>query len=200
MFRLQKQHIDIRLLLRLTLPIFLELVLAASRGQRGQNHGRQRLQRHGHQSGQHHSRHAGRQPVRALSRRPSFLISQYKGAHNKGKGTAGLCAFLLLQSDRQPLHRPCCLAVLARPVLFRHSTFSSAKSWTKRSSICCITGSGLFLQAVMLSLSAYLRSNTYMKQCPFRGLSLQHHQHQRQRSLSSGDSACRAPWPSPFPP
>lgn len=161
MFRLQKQHIDIRLLLRLTLPIFLELVLQLLVGNVDKI-----------MVGNDYSATAINQAntildmlavsLSVLSAASLILISQYKGAHNKEKEQQ-VYVLSFYFNLTVSLSIGVLLAVLARPVLsaihVQPEIMDEAVIYLR------ITGSGLFLQAVMLSLSAYLRSNTYMKQC-----------------------------------
>ena len=163
MFRLQKQHIDIRLLLRLTLPIFLELVLQLLVGNVDKI-----------MVGNDYSATAINQAntildmlavsLSVLSAASLILISQYKGAHNKEKEQQ-VYVLSFYFNLTVSLSIGVLLAVLARPVLsaihVQPEIMDEAVIYLR------ITGSGLFLQAVMLSLSAYLRSNTYMKQCLF---------------------------------
>ena len=97
-----------------------------------------------------------------LSAASLILISQYKGSRDKEREDQvyvlsfyfNLTVSLLLGII---------LTVFAKPIL---SSINVQKEIMDEALIYLrITGSGLFLQATMLSLSAFLRSNTYMKQC-----------------------------------
>lgn len=163
MFALQKKHIDISLLLRLTLPIFLELVLQLLVGNVDKV-----------MVGNDYSATAINQAntildmlavsLSVLSAASLILISQYKGAQNREKERQ-VYVLSFYFNLTVSLVIGILLSVLARPVLsaihVQPEIMDEAVIYLR------ITGGGLFLQAVMLSLSAYLRSNTYMKQCLF---------------------------------
>lgn len=158
---LQKKSVDLGLLLRLTLPIFLELILQLLVGNVDKV-----------MVGNDYSATAINQAntildmlavsLSVLSAASLILISQYKGAQNKYKEQQIYIIsfyFNLFVS----LIIGILLAVLAHPVLsaihVQPEIMDEAVIYLR------ITGSGLFLQAIMLSFGAYLRSNTYMKQC-----------------------------------
>lgn len=161
MFPLQKKNIDIRLLLRLTFPIFLELVLQLLVGNVDKI-----------MVGNDYSATAINQAntildmlavsLSVLSAASLILISQYKGAQNREKEQQvyvlsfyfNLTVSLIIGILLSLLARPVLSAIHVQPEIMDESVIYLR-----------ITGGGLFLQAVMLSLSAYLRSNTYMKQC-----------------------------------
>ena len=163
MFLPHKDHIDIGLLLRLTLPIFLELVLQLLVGNVDKV-----------MVGNDYSATAINQAntildmlavsLSVLSAASLILISQYKGAKNKEKEQQ-IYVISFYFNLSVSLAIGVALSVLARPVLsaihVQPEIMDEAVIYLR------IDGGGLFLQAVTLSLSAYLRSNTYMKQCLF---------------------------------
>ena len=161
MFSFHKKTIDIRLLLRLTLPIFLELLLQLLVGNVDKV-----------MVGDDYSATAINQAnsildmltvsLSVLSAASLILISQYKGAQNRQKERQ-IYVLSFYFNLAVSLGIGILLSVLARPVLsaihVQPEIMDEAVIYLR------VTGGGLFLQAVMLSLSAFLRSNTYMKQC-----------------------------------
>ena len=160
-FSIHSHSVDIHLLLRLTLPIFLELVMQLLVGNVDKI-----------MVANDHSATAINQAnsildmltvsLSVLSAASLILISQYKGARDKEKEEQvyvlsfyfNLTVSLLLGAI---------LTVFAKPIL---SSINVQEEIMDEALIYLrITGGGLFLQATMLSLSAFLRSNTYMKQC-----------------------------------
>ncbi len=159
-FHLPK-NFDLRLLLRITIPIFLELILQLLVGNVDKI-----------MVGNDYSATAINQAntildmlavsLSVLSAASLILISQYKGAQNREKEEQVYVLsfyFNLFVS----LGIGMLLALLARPVL--SAIRVPPEIMDESVAYLRITGGGLFLQAVMFSLSAYLRSNTYMKQC-----------------------------------
>ncbi|WP_418765209.1 MATE family efflux transporter, partial [Mailhella sp.] len=161
MFSFHKKTIDIRLLLRLTLPIFLELLLQLLVGNVDKV-----------MVGDDYSATAINQAnsildmltvsLSVLSAASLILISQYKGAQNRQKERQ-IYVLSFYFNLAVSLGIGILLSVLARPVLsaihVQPEIMDEAVIYLR------VTGGGLFLQAIMLSLSAFLRSNTYMKQC-----------------------------------
>lgn len=155
-----RAKVDIRLLLRLTLPIFLELVMQLLVGNVDKI-----------MVGNDISATAINQAnsildmltvsLSVLSAASLILINQYKGAKDeKREGQIYLISFYFTLA--LGLAIGLCVSVLARPIFAAMQVppqvLDEALVYIR------ITGSFLFLQAVMLSLGAYLRSNTFMMQ------------------------------------
>lgn len=161
MFLFHNNSADIRLLLRLTFPIFLELTLQLLVGNVDKV-----------MVGNDYSATAINQAntildmltvsLSVLSAASLILISQYKGAKNREKEqqiyvlsfyfnlfvSLIIGIFLILMAHQ-----------ILESIHVQHEIIDESAIYLR------ITGGGLFLQAIMLSFSAYLRSNTYMKQC-----------------------------------
>ncbi len=161
MFLFSFQSSELRQLLRITFPIFLELVLQLLVGNVDKI-----------MVGNDYSATAINQAntildmlavsLSVLSAASLILISQYKGAQNRQKEQQ-VYVLSFYFNLTVSLAIGILLAVLARPVL---SAIQVPPEIIDESvAYLRITGGGLFLQAIMFSLSAYLRSNTYMKQC-----------------------------------
>ena len=152
---------EFRQLLRITFPIFLELVLQLLVGNVDKI-----------MVGNDYSATAINQAntildmlavsLSVLSSASLILISQYKGAQNREKEQQ-VYVLSFYFNLTVSLAIGILLSILARPVLAAIQV--PPEIMDESVAYLRITGGGLFLQAVMFSLSAYLRSNTYMKQC-----------------------------------